>query len=433
LLDAIEERGYPEEADAAEIIHNLLYCINYCHQQGVCHLDLKLDNLLLHEDGSPSSGFGNIKVIDFGFARPLHHGEQTRFQNEVGTPYYVAPQVLNGDYNYKCDIWSIGVIAYMLLGGYAPFDGDDDNEVMRNVLRGEFDFDSEQWDYVSDEAKAFIQFLLIYDENLRPSAEEALQHEWLCQFREYKFGSSSRRSTSTRLLNEQQGSASCTTNSSPLARLPYFQSQGMLKQATCAMLASRQQHCQDVQHIRHAFQRLDRECCGKLSRENVQEGLLHVLFPNGSCDPKVDLNYLFDQINVSGSGSISYSEFVGACLMTKMAAVDDGGLIRKQMFLAFDKECKGCITSSNIWQVLSTNSRPMSDVAIAAIIGEVDRTGYGVITFNDYNHMMIGCSRRPSLPLPSSPPPSQKNYIEIGPRQYQSQTSIPLQFGATVA
>ena len=119
-----------------------------------------------------------IKIIDFGLSR--HDDTATKIMNtKVGTPYYVAPEVLNREYTKSCDIWSIGVITYILLCGYPPFYGDTDNQIFNCVRAARFDFPSPDWDGISQAAKDFICALLRKDPSKRLTAAEALQHSWI--------------------------------------------------------------------------------------------------------------------------------------------------------------------------------------------------------------------------------------------------------------
>jgi calcium-dependent protein kinase len=97
----------------------------------------------------------------------------------LGTPYYIAPEVLNKKYNEKCDIWSCGVIMYIILSGMPPFNGQNDQEIMKKVRIGKFSFSDPCWSNISDKAKDLITQLLTYDVDKRPSAEEALKHPWI--------------------------------------------------------------------------------------------------------------------------------------------------------------------------------------------------------------------------------------------------------------
>lgn len=103
-------------------------------------------------------------------------------KTRAGTPYYISPEVLAGNYDKSCDLWSAGCILYILLCGYPPFFGDDDQEILRAVVKGKFDFDGEEWDDVSKEAKDLIKKLITTPEK-RLTAEEALQHKWFTKFK----------------------------------------------------------------------------------------------------------------------------------------------------------------------------------------------------------------------------------------------------------
>lgn len=126
------------EQDAAYIIRQVLSAITYCHSKGVVHRDLKPENILI--DSIQENGKINIKVIDFGAA--LFFSPRTKFSETLGTPYYIAPEVLLGNYTEKCDVWSIGVILFIMLSGTAPFNGVTDDDIMNAVKKGTFSFKS---------------------------------------------------------------------------------------------------------------------------------------------------------------------------------------------------------------------------------------------------------------------------------------------------
>jgi calcium-dependent protein kinase len=139
----------------------------------------------------------DIKVIDFGLAAPYHDGQ--KLKESVGTIYYMAPEVLGKEYDSKVDIWSCGVIAFILLSGTPPFDGETDNDIEKAILKGDFKFRGRVWDGISDDAMDFIQELLTYEAENRPTAEVALQHPWLQSSRKRTSGAFKKRaSDSTR-------------------------------------------------------------------------------------------------------------------------------------------------------------------------------------------------------------------------------------------
>lgn len=147
--------------------------INYCHQKNIVHRDLKPENLLLDKDENNPK----IKIIDFGTSQ--YFDPETQMSQKFGTPYYIAPEVLKKKYTEKCDVWSLGVILYILLCGYPPFNGANDKQIIESVLKGKYQVDEPEWDDISSDAKDLVRKMLEYDPLRRISAAEALQHRWI--------------------------------------------------------------------------------------------------------------------------------------------------------------------------------------------------------------------------------------------------------------
>jgi serine/threonine protein kinase len=183
LFDKIVEKasnydnGAPcfTENEAASILHQILTAVSYMHSHGIAHRDLKPENILFQSEaeGAP------IKIIDFGLARKHYAGFEPPMNTLLGTPYYIAPEVLSKCYDNKCDIWSVGVIAYILLCGYPPFNGKDNAEVHDAVLRGRYHFPSSDWSGTSRGARDFVRRLLQKDPRTRMSIDQALNHPWI--------------------------------------------------------------------------------------------------------------------------------------------------------------------------------------------------------------------------------------------------------------
>lgn len=132
------KRKYLKESDAAYVARQILSAITYCHSKGVVHRDLKPENILI--ESIQENGKINIKIIDFGTA--LFVSPEAKMKETLGTPYYIAPEVLIGSYTEKCDIWSIGVILFIMLSGTAPFNGPTDDDIMKAVKKGQYCFKS---------------------------------------------------------------------------------------------------------------------------------------------------------------------------------------------------------------------------------------------------------------------------------------------------
>lgn len=174
LFDRIVEKKSYNEKEARDLVRVLFDALHYCHQAQVVHRDLKPENLLL-EDGRDDA---NIKLADFGFAQRIY--TPNSLTTQCGTPGYVAPEILKGiPYGEKVDVWSAGVITYILLGGYPPFYDENQGRMFRKIKRGEFKFHSPMWDNVSPEAKDLIKKLLVVDPSQRLTAADALKHAWV--------------------------------------------------------------------------------------------------------------------------------------------------------------------------------------------------------------------------------------------------------------
>eukprot|EP00578_Thalassiosira_sp_NH16_P031954 CAMPEP_0181079968 /NCGR_PEP_ID=MMETSP1071-20121207/2313_1 /TAXON_ID=35127 /ORGANISM="Thalassiosira sp., Strain NH16" /LENGTH=425 /DNA_ID=CAMNT_0023161407 /DNA_START=330 /DNA_END=1607 /DNA_ORIENTATION=+ len=184
LFDRIVERassnnGRPcfAEEEAARIIRQVLGAVSYMHDRGIVHRDLKPENILFESrDEGQSSPV--VKIVDFGLARK-HGGKEPPMTTIVGTPYYIAPEVLCKRYDRSCDLWSVGIVAYILLCGYPPFDGANKAEVYDAVRRGTYRFPSKEWSVASTEARAFVRRLLRTNPRKRMTARRALDHPWI--------------------------------------------------------------------------------------------------------------------------------------------------------------------------------------------------------------------------------------------------------------
>ncbi|XP_035151037.3 myosin light chain kinase family member 4 isoform X3 [Callithrix jacchus] len=174
LFDRIIDENYNlTELDTILFMKQICEGIRHMHQMYILHLDLKPENILC-----VSRDAKQIKIIDFGLARRYKPREKLKVN--FGTPEFLAPEVVNYDFvSFPTDMWSVGVIAYMLLSGLSPFLGDNDAETLNNILACRWDLEDEEFQEISDEAKEFISKLLIKEKSWRISASEALKHPWL--------------------------------------------------------------------------------------------------------------------------------------------------------------------------------------------------------------------------------------------------------------
>ena len=165
-------KEYFSERDAAQIINQILDAIAYCHQNNIMHRDLKPENILLDWNDNKT-----IKIINFGTSTESKSDEE--FKNQFGSIYYASPEVLNGEYDEKSDVWSIGVMLFIMLGGRPPFEGNSEKEIYKKIKKGKYYMDLNSWKDVSDEAIDLVRRLLKFDPNKRITCANALEHRWI--------------------------------------------------------------------------------------------------------------------------------------------------------------------------------------------------------------------------------------------------------------
>jgi len=174
LFDKIVEKGSYTEAEASQLVKKIVSAVDYLHGIDIVHRDLKPENLLLKSADNDLE----VALADFGLSKIV--GQQMMMQTACGTPSYVAPEVLNASgYGKEVDMWSIGVITYILLCGFPPFYGDTVPEIFEQIMEANFDYPEEYWGGVSKEAKDFVNKLLVVETSDRLTAPQALNHPWL--------------------------------------------------------------------------------------------------------------------------------------------------------------------------------------------------------------------------------------------------------------
>jgi len=179
LFYKIVEKGNYSEKDAANIVVQMLRGVDYLHDKGIAHRDLKPENLLCSEDDDPRYSPFRVVIADFGLSKQFD--SENALETSCGTPDYVAPEVITaeGTYDKSVDLWSAGVITYVLLCGFSPFLSSTQTGLFEKIIKCEYDFPDPEWTNISDAAKDFVRKLLIKDPGKRMTAAECLQHPWL--------------------------------------------------------------------------------------------------------------------------------------------------------------------------------------------------------------------------------------------------------------
>lgn len=172
LFSMIKKSSSFSERTAIRIMKQVVNAVLYCHLNGIVHRDIKSDNILFLKNDINSP----IKLIDFAIS--VKFEKDTKLKEKTGTILYIAPEVISGSYNEKCDIWSCGVLLYMMLCGQPPFNGATRKDVIFKIKKGKVSFKSKIWSIISKEAIEVISLMLTLEPEKRPSCREVLSHLW---------------------------------------------------------------------------------------------------------------------------------------------------------------------------------------------------------------------------------------------------------------
>jgi len=350
LYDYIVNHKHVNERKASKLFRQLLLSIKYLQSQEICHRDLKPENLIFADDS-----YESLKLIDFGLGKLCRRSQ--KMTTRAGTSLYISPDVLSGNYTKSCDLWSAGVILYVLLSGYAPFFGHNDAAIQHRIRNCEYNFRQSEWSYVSDSAKGLIRGLLVLNPTERLTVEDALSHPWILQA-------------------DEQSEAPLYINVSSLrsfAGLRKFQKAVMLYIAS---------QCSDgeIIQLKQAFLKLDKNKDGSLSLDELEEGLsgLAGLHRN-------EIRVIMAEIDVDMSGTIDYTEFIAASLDRSIYLSEDKLL---SAFKVFDRDNSGTITAEELRAVLDRENLMADDPIWDEIIQDADVNCDGVIDFAEFCLMM---------------------------------------------
>ena len=195
LFDLIVQRGSLSEAESSRIMRRVMQAVMYLHSKKICHRDLKPENLMF----AAKDDLDSICITDFGLSRV-----GGTMKTACGTPSYVAPEVISGEpYGPECDVWSCGVILYVLLCGFPPFWAESDPALYELIRRGEFSFPAPYWDAVSDSAKELVRGMLVVDPAKRMTPEQVLDHPFIAGRRKLSRQSGMCREISLHLITQK--------------------------------------------------------------------------------------------------------------------------------------------------------------------------------------------------------------------------------------
>ncbi|CAG9317507.1 unnamed protein product [Blepharisma stoltei] len=339
--------GHFTESQSRPLVHQILMAINYLHNNRIVHRDIKPENFLLESQ----KGDFEIKLIDFGFAKKFRNLKH--LHSVSGTSYYIAPEVLRGSYNYKCDLWSAGIIMYQILCGQLPFYSRRLSEAFKKIKIGRFDKECDSWKAISHAGRDLIKKLICMNPSSRLSAKEALDHDWL----------------STSISHEP------FIDNALLKSFQEYSKISLFKKELLNILV-KHSNLSQIKDLDQIFLNLDDEHKGEISAKLLKE----TMQKSGFQLSIQEIKELIRAIDVDQTGKITYSEFLAAAISSKHHLQKEEVLA---LFNHFDVERKGFITSEDIKTAIH-RSGDVLEQKIKKMLKEIGMTKANKIYFNDF-------------------------------------------------
>ncbi|KAM1209882.1 hypothetical protein ACFX2I_015441 [Malus domestica] len=353
LFDRIVARGHYSERAAANVARTVAEVVRMCHANGVMHRDLKPENFLFSNKKEHSP----LKAIDFGLSVFFKPGE--RFMEIVGSPYYMAPEVLKRNYGPEVDIWSAGVILYILLCGVPPFWAESEQGVALAILRGVIDFKREPWPQISESAKSLVRQMLEPDPRKRLTAQQVLEHPW---------------------LHNAKKAPNVPLGDIVRPRLKQFSVMNRFKKKALRVIAEHLS-VKEVEVIRDMFTLMDTDKDGRVTYEELKLGLHKV----GSQLAEPEIKMLMEVADVDGNGVLDYGEFAAVTIHLQKMENDEH---LRRAFVFFDKDGSGYIELGELRESLQDESGETDSEVLNDIMREVDTDKDGRISYDEFVAMM---------------------------------------------
>jgi calcium-dependent protein kinase len=359
LFDRIKARKKYTEKDACDVLRQLGEGIAYLHDNKIAHCDLKPDNFLFKVKAEHSA----IKIIDFGLSkmtRPREYMSSLR-----GTSFYMAPEVFKGKYTYHCDMWSYGIVMFIMLFGFPPFHGSD-SSVKHGIQNGFSPITKDGWGpwfpssiNVSENAKDLISKLLDSDPAVRLTAHEALEHPWFSE-------ASNLPLPNIVLTNLETFTQNCKFKTVVLAAMAHALSE------------------KDLASIRTAFREMDTNKDGSITVDELKRALTS----QGVEESDSKISDILALVDVNGDGKLSYQEIVMSTVQKKLMAKEDRiyNTVRQ-----LDVNHDGTLSPDEIETVLGKQDD------IKGMVAEIDKNGDGAIDYDEFVEMFLARSQQQSM------------------------------------
>jgi calcium-dependent protein kinase len=347
------------EFEVERIMKQLFSAVSYIDSKGIAFPILKPDNIILEIN---EMGDLDIKIINFGTNKYL--GNNTKLPIKVRTPYYTPPEVSNDNYNNKYDIWTCGVIMYVLLSGSPP----DYISTMDKVKSGKFNFNGEEWGVISKEAKSFISRLFTIDQESRISAKEALKDPWFVKFSEQKY------STFSNSLEKLKR---------PFENIRKFNAKQKFPQATIVFLVGHLYIKDMVRDLRNIYKELDEKGNDTLTYVEIRKGI--VQYYQNEMIAEKEMEEILMKIDQDSDGYIEYEEFIRSSANLDLLQIEQN---LKMAFNALNKDGSGILSQGEIKEALGfIECSEKDEKRMKNIISEIDIKGD--ISFQEFIELIV--------------------------------------------
>jgi calcium-dependent protein kinase len=343
VFKRVQARKRYTEGDAATAVYQMLLAINYIHSHGVAHRDIKLENFLYESKESD-----HLRLIDFGFSKVFK--PNTLMHLSCGTLSYVAPEVLEHNYTQQCDLWSLGVVTFILLFGYMPFGGGESVQVQK-IKTGNYTVKQDRWDKVSPIGQDFVKKLLVVKPNERLTAKTALAHAFL------------KKRTEDNESHLDQGIVDSLTS---------FGQASAFRRAALHMMAWSLSNEERAQ-VRDAFIEMDTDRSGAITLGEFKK-VLHDHFHVEETEAEA----AFHALDQNHDDEIHYSEFLAAMVSTRIRVHDD---LMKQAFRRFDADASGFIDKNDLKQLVGES---FEGVDLSQVIKAADTDHDGKVSYEEW-------------------------------------------------
>jgi len=360
------------ESVVCDIMKQLLSAIIYLHSQNVIHGDLKLENILVSNKSNSSKDLNyhrnmEIKLIDFGCSRFFKKDNALTDQIN-GTINYIAPEALQGNLDKKNDIWSCGIIMYILLSGEFPFIGKSDTETIDLIEKGDYCFKPNSFNKISNDAKDLIKLLMTFDYKTRIDAKTALKHKWFKNKLEIN-------------LIKKEYLVEAMNN------IKNFRNEHKFQQAVYTYITHNLIAKEDIENLRKIFKQLDLDGNGRISKDELQKGFKD---SRGSILGELEIQNLMKSIDNDNNGYIEYEEFLKAALGNSNLLTNENLI---QAFNVFDKDKSGDISADEIRSIIGGETG-IEDEAFNNFLNEIGLRNGECMNFEKFKNLLLNKLRR---------------------------------------